>query len=161
MKSADMAKGSFYRYFADQEGLVADLLAPLAEQVTMALDACATALRATPVSSEARAAAFQALVGSLARVLAEQKGQVRLYLQENRAPAVGARRPIIELMKQISRFAIDIAANEPTGPLSPVVALALVGSTERLLLAISRDEHAAETSTLPAALRKVLDAVRP
>ena len=35
-------------------------------------------------------------------------GVVRLYLQENRAPAVGARKPIVELARVISRYAIEI-----------------------------------------------------
>jgi AcrR family transcriptional regulator len=161
MKSADMAKGSFYRYFSDQEGLVADLIAPLAEQVTTALDQCAAQLRAVPVSAESRASAFETLFSALSRVVTEQKGQVRLYLQENRAPGVGARRPIIELMKQISSFAIDIAEHDPSGAHPPVVALALVGSTERLLLALALNETVGEPANFPSALRRVIEAMKP
>src|SRR5262249_23657045 len=104
---AKMAKGSFYRYFDSQAALVAQLLEPVRAKITDALEQCSVALD-TAATRDAQFAAYRQIGEVIGGIFLEQPGVVRLYLQENRAPAVGARKPIVELAGVISRYAIDI-----------------------------------------------------
>lgn len=160
MKSARMAKGSFYRYFVDQAALVADLMEPTRALITEALD---TALADLGVATtrEAQIQAYARVGHVLAALLMEQPGPVRLYLQESRAPAQGARRPIIELSRLVSRYAVDMTrAAQRHGILKPipvvVSALAVVGATERLLLAVLQEEEVGNVLEVPAALTTLI-----
>jgi AcrR family transcriptional regulator len=161
MTSAALAKGSFYRYFTDQQGLVADLIAPMAEQVTTALSTAAARLQAAPGSREAREATFVWLVTALTRAIAEHRGPVQLFLQENHGPSVAPRRPILELMNRIRRLATDLADHETIGRYSPLVVVALVGATERMLLSLVHEPDALEPTVVSTALLKVLEAISP
>lgn len=165
MKAAHMAKGSFYRYYADQTGLVEDLMAPTRELMTRALETCSRELE-TASSPAMMVKAYTRIGDVLATLLMEQPGPVRLFLQESRAPAQGARRPIIELSALVSRYAIEITQTaQRHGILKPipvaVSALTVVGAVERLLLAVLHEEDIGNVLEVPAALTTlILDGLR-
>jgi AcrR family transcriptional regulator len=165
MKAARMAKGSFYRYYADQTALVDDLIAPTRELMTRALETCSRELE-TAKSPETMVKAYTRIGDVLATLLMEQPGPVRLFLQESRAPAQGARRPIIELSARVARYAIEITQiAQGHGVLKPipvaVSALTVVGAAERLLLAVLQEEDIGNVLEVPAALTTlILDGLR-
>ncbi|HEY0880895.1 MAG TPA: helix-turn-helix domain-containing protein [Archangium sp.] len=165
MKAARMAKGSFYRYYADQTALVEDLMMPTRQLMTNALEACSREL-VTASSPEMMVKAYRRIGDVLATLLMEQPGPVRLYLQEARAPAQGARRPIIELASQVARYAIEMTRiAQKHGILKPipeaVSALTVVGAAERLLLAVLHEEDIGNVLEVPAALTTlILDGLR-
>lgn len=156
MKAAAMAKGSFYRYFTDQSALVADLMARTRTLMVEALEGTRRALE-TASTREAQLEAYKRIGEVLAQLLLEQPGQVRLYLQEARAPAVGARAPIIELSKLVTRYALAMTAQaQRHGILKPIPVplstLSVVGATERLLLAVLQGEDIGDLREVPMAL---------
>src|SRR5258705_3875787 len=104
---AKMAKGSFYRYFDDQAALVAELLEPIRAKMTGALEECGKDL-STADTRDAQFKAYRKVGDMVATIFLEWPGVVRLYLQENRAPAVGARKPIVELARVIAQYAIGL-----------------------------------------------------
>lgn len=165
MQAAQMAKGSFYRYYTDQTALVEDLMAPTRELMTRALETCMRELE-TASSREMMIKAYTRIGDVLATLLMEQPGPVRLFLQESRAPAQGARRPIIELSARVSRYAIEITQiAQGHGVLKPipvaVSALTVVGAAERLLLAVLQEEDIGNVLEVPAALTTlILDGLR-
>ncbi len=165
MQAAQMAKGSFYRYYTDQTALVEDLMAPTRELMTRALETCMRELE-TASSREMMIKAYTRIGDVLATLLMEQPGPVRLFLQESRAPAQGARRPIIELSAQVARYAIEMTKTaQKHGILKPipvaVSALTVVGAAERLLLAVLHEEDIGNVLEVPAALTTlILDGLR-
>ncbi|MBL8916070.1 MAG: TetR/AcrR family transcriptional regulator [Archangium sp.] len=165
MKSARMAKGSFYRYYADQTALVDDIMSATTELMTRALEACSRELE-TASTREAMFKAYARIGDVLATLLMEYPGPVRLFLQESRAPAQGARRPIIELSRTVSKYAIEMTKTaQKHGILKPipvaVSALTVVGAAERLLLAVLHDEDIGNVLEVPAALTTlILDGLR-
>ena len=165
MQAAQMAKGSFYRYYADQTALVEDLMTPTRELMTRALGTCMRELE-TASSREMMIKAYARIGEVLATLLMEQPGPVRLFLQESRAPAQGARRPIIELSAQVARYAIEMTKTaQKHGILKPipvaVSALTVVGAAERLLLAVLHEEDIGNVLEVPAALTTlILDGLR-
>ena len=138
VRAAGVAKGSFYRYFSDKESLVAFIMAPISAEVGASLDACERAL-AEATDWPTTVATYQALGFALAPVMLENVEVLRLYLQENRAPAVGARRPVRALTDQIVSRAVALTElAHAQGLLRPeippkVSALAVVGAVERLI----------------------------
>lgn len=165
MRAAQMAKGSFYRYHADQTALVEDLMGATKALLTGALKTCSRELQ-TAASREAMIEAYSRIGEVLVTLLMEQPGPVRLFLQESRAPAQGARRPIIELSQEVSRYAIEMTQTaQRHGILKPipvaVSALTVVGATERLLLAVLQEEDIGNVLEVPAALTTlILDGLR-
>jgi AcrR family transcriptional regulator len=156
MKAAQMAKGSFYRYFSDQAALMEELMAPLRARMAEALEVCATELADNP-SRDAQTAVFQRIAAILGGLMTEFPGEVRLYLQECRAPGVGARRPIVELAKRVTNTAIDITARAQQSGLAKsgnpaVAALTVVGAVERLLLALLLKEDVGDDAAVPPVL---------
>lgn len=165
MQAAQMAKGSFYRYYTDQTALVEDLMTPTRELMTRALETCMRELE-TASSREMMIKAYTRIGDVLATLLMEQPGPVRLFLQESRAPAQGARRPIIELSAQVARYSIEMTKTaQKHGILKPipvaVSALTVVGAAERLLLAVLHEEDIGNVLEVPAALTTlILDGLR-
>ena len=105
--------------------------------------------------------------GLLARVVAAAaKGPARLYLQESRGPAVGARTKIVEMSRVVVKHAIDITRKAHTHgllrPIRPEVsALSVVGAVERLLLAVLTEEDVGNPLEIPDALTTIiLDGLR-
>ena len=85
---------------------------------------------------------FERIGDVLATLLMEYPGPVRLFLQESRAPAQGARRPIIDLSKTVSRYAIEMTKTaQKHGILKPipvaVSALTVVAKASLFSLAIA------------------------
>jgi AcrR family transcriptional regulator len=160
MKASQMAKGSFYRYFTDQAGLMEELMLPLKARMAEALEICAADLAGT-ANREAQTATYQRIALILSGLLTECPGQVRLYLQECRAPGVGARRPIVELAKRVTVAAIDITAQaQQAGLAKPgnpaIAALTVVGAVERLLFALLHNEDIGDHAAVPPVLMATL-----
>jgi AcrR family transcriptional regulator len=159
-QKSKMAKGSFYRYFDTQEALVAELLEPTRAQMTEALEHCAREL-STASTRELQFLAYRRVGDMVSTLLLTHPGVVRLYLQECRAPAVGARKPVVELSRVISKFAIDITRKaQAHGILRPipvaVSALAVVGASERLLLGVLLEEPLGNPLDIPEALTSLI-----
>lgn len=165
MQAAQMAKGSFYRYYADQAALVADLMEPTRALMIGALESCSRELEAAS-SREMMIKAYARIGDVLVTLLMEQPGPVRLFLQESRAPAQGARKVIIALSAQVSRYAIEMTKTaQRHGILKDipvaVSALTVVGAAERLLLAVLHEEDIGNVLEVPAALTTlILDGLR-
>lgn len=160
MRASQMAKGSFYRYFADQVGLMEELMLPLQARMADALEICAAELAGSS-SRQAQAATFQKIAVILSTLLTECPGQVRLYLQECRAPGIGARRPIVELAKRVTTAAIDITARAQQVGLTnsgnpAVAALTVVGAVERLVFALLHNEDIGDHAAVPPVLMATL-----
>lgn len=164
-QAAGVAKGTFYRYFDDKAALVDALLKPVAGELLEGMEACGRAL-AGARDVEAMFEAYRAVAAVIASALLQYPGVVRLYLQESRGPAVGARRKVAELSRQVARHAVDITEKAHTHgllrPIRPAVSgLAVVGAVERLLLAVLSEEDIGNPLELPDALTTlVLDGLR-
>lgn len=165
-RSAGVAKGSFYRYFKDKSDLVDALLEPLSREVLTAFENCDQALRRA--SDANLTGAYLALAQDLTRILAERRDFVRLYLQENRGPGVGARAPIARLSARITESAFRLTQVAHNAGLlfsvhPRVTALSVVGATERLLHAHLSGEDVGdnEASIAMALITMVLEGMRP
>lgn len=160
-QAAGVAKGSFYRYFDDQAALVEALVAPVR---TLMLDAMAEvdAVLETAKDRRLQFDAYKKIGSVLATLLMEHPGTVKLYLQECRAPAVGARKPLVELSQAIAKNAITMTVRaQQLGifkPFPPAVsALTVVGATERLILGVLQEEAAlGNPLEIPSALVKLI-----
>ncbi len=165
-QAAGVAKGTFYRYFEDKAALVDALLEPVRRELLQGLVACGEALEAAR-DVEAMFEAYRAVAAVIASAIVQHPGVVRLYLQECRGPAAGARVKLVEVARLISRHAVDITHKAHTHgllrPIRPAVSgLAVVGAVERLLLAVlSEEEDVGNPLELPDALTTlVLDGLR-
>ncbi|MBU8895445.1 TetR/AcrR family transcriptional regulator [Corallococcus sp. H22C18031201] len=166
-QAAGVAKGTFYRYFEDKAALVDALLAPVREALLEGLEVCGRALVAAR-DVETMFEAYRAMAAVIAGALLQYPSVVRLYLQECRGPAVGARQKVVALARQVAHHAVDITQKAHTHgllrPIRPAVsALAVVGAVERLLLAVLSEEDAGLGNPLeiPDALTTlVLDGLR-
>jgi AcrR family transcriptional regulator len=135
-KAAGTAKGNFYRYFTDKNELVESILEPVAHSMREAMDRCEQELEKAH-DDTSLFAAYQALALALTPVIFTEKEAVRLYLQESRAPAVGARAPIRELADEVRERAIDLTEFAVDHgllriPDPRISALAVVGAVEQL-----------------------------
>jgi AcrR family transcriptional regulator len=163
--AAKTAKGSFYRYFDSQEALVDALVEPVRTLVSEALSQCSDELE-TASTREAMFKAYRKVGDVVASLMMEHPGMVRLYLQESRAPGIGARKPIIALSNLVSKYAIEITVKaQKHGILkpipAPVSALAVVGAAERLLAGIFLDEPLGNPLEIPELLTTlILDGLR-
>lgn len=164
-QAAGVAKGTFYRYFEDQTALVDALLAPARSVLVDGMEACGRALAAAR-DVEAMFDAYRAMAAVIASALLQYPDVVRLYLQECRGPAVGARIKVVEMARLLSRHAVDITEKSHTygllRPIRPAVSgLAVVGAVERLLLAVLSGEDIGNPLEVPDALTTlVLDGLR-
>ena len=155
-QAAGVAKGSFYRYFKDQEALVEALVLPTRTVMLEAFDEVGKAL-SKAVDREKQFSMYRRIGGVLATLLMEHPGVVRLYLQESRAPAVGARRPLVKLSDDIVKIAIELTKQAqrlhifkdfPPG----VSALTVVGASEKLILGVLLDQELGNPLEIPQAL---------
>jgi AcrR family transcriptional regulator len=164
-QATGVAKGTFYNYFDDKEALVEELIAPVRAELLAGLNACGKALMAAR-SAESMADAYRALGATLAGAILTHAGVVRLYLQESRGPAIGARAHIVAFSKLLAKHAIDLTEKAHTHgllrPVKPIVsALTVVGAVERLLHAVLLEEDIGNPLEIPDILTGiVLDGLR-
>jgi AcrR family transcriptional regulator len=167
VQEAGVAKGSFYRYFENQEALVVAIMEPLREAVRQAIRAGADSLEAgiDPSALQGRWLMLAAKIGSA--IFGHQK-VARLYLQESRGPAIGARRPIAELVDELTQGATLLTNLAQEHGLSrsglhpQVSSLIVVGAVEHLLCAFLRGEDLGDPAKIPSTLISIiLDGVRP
>ena len=135
-REAGLSKGSFYRYFEDKEELVSELVRPMGERLIAAFEVCRESLAGDAPDFSA----YYGIGAEVEAMVRDQPDVARLYLQETRAPAVGARRPVAEVAKLIARFSIELTelaqAQGILRKVTPAVsALAVIGAGERLLQA--------------------------
>lgn len=137
-REAQIAKGSFYRYFEDKTELVEAIFAPMGSVLRSALQRCEEALSAAK-DRDSLVAAYQGLARDLIPVALGHLDEVKLYLHENRAPAQGARGPIRALALDVEARAVrltEIAVRKGLlrVPDPRISALAVVGAIEQLAL---------------------------
>lgn len=137
---AGVAKGSFYRYFPDKTALVEAIVAPLRETFMAAMDATEESVRAARDQGELTRA-YEGLALGLVPVALLYPEGVRLYLQESRAPGVGARAPLRRLSEEIEVRAVRLTDSAVDHGLlrvedPRVSAFAVVGAIEHLVLAV-------------------------
>ena len=165
-RAAKAAKGSFYRYFASKDALVASIVAPAATDVDRALARCADRL-ATAVDRGSLFGAYQELALALVPLALYRLDVMRLYLQESRGPAVGARIPLVALSTRIDEGAIRLTTIAVEHGLLDVAdprisALAVVGAIERLAFSMLNGQLDASPVDIVATLiRMVLDGIAP
>ena len=163
---AGMAKGGFYRYFESKEQLVEVLIEPAAQLVDRAFETCGESLEVATGKVD-MLVAYAVLGAALAEVLLRHRDVLRLYLQENRGPATGARRPISALAARMADEAVALTETARRhGLIRPfparVSALTVVGAVERLILATLNDEGIEDPTTLAFHLSSlILDGLVP
>lgn len=155
-QAAEVAKGSFYRYFEDKDALITYLLAPVGNDVLAALDACGKALEDV-TTAEAMFAAYRVLGEGLAATILGHMDVVRLYLQESRGAPVGARAKVVELSESIAKSAIEVTRKAHKHgvlrPIHPAVSgLAVVGAMERIMVGLLNGEDIGNPLEIPEAL---------
>jgi AcrR family transcriptional regulator len=163
---AKIPKGSFYRYFSGKEELVETLFDPLATELRSIVGLTEQALTDTD-SPAALNRVYVELAALLTRLLASNLDLLRLYLQENRGPNVGARRPILKLAGEVDEIAFSLSRIARAHGLLrsdydlKVGALTSLGAVERLIFSYVRGDSMAEPAAVSADLiRVILDGVR-
>ncbi len=161
VEKAAMAKGSFYRYAADKEDVVEQILAPVIGEVTAALDRCEHQLRTG--RPEDIAAIYLVLARELSQVVARYATRVLLYLQEARAPQRAAPPAIQQLadtltsrtiaLTEIARDHGLIRAVDPQ-----ISALTVLGAIDAILFANLRQRRAPNAAP-PQVIAELVDIV--
>lgn len=160
-QAAGMAKGSFYRYFDDKTALVDHLFEATRDEIVQAMEACGRTLEHETDRTK-MVAAWRALGEALTSVVFSHVGAVRLYLQESRGPASGARTPVVSLSDMIGRYAIELTRKAHRHGLlrksihPAVSALAVVGAVERLLTALFAGEEIGNPLEVPKSLTTLI-----
>jgi len=164
-RGARMAKAGFYRYFKDKAALVEALFEPVFQRFEKALLTCSKALE-TADDRTAMFEAYREVGGTIALLVIEYPGQLRLYLQESRGAAGESQKKVVEFAARVSAFAVEITKKAHRhGILRPihatVSAYAVVGAAERLLLAVLKDEDVGNPLEIPEQLTSlILDGLR-
>jgi AcrR family transcriptional regulator len=165
-RAAGVAKGTFYRYFADKDALVVALFAPLERAFAVALARCEAGIAA---------AADRATIGrvyeeiglALGMLVVAHQREIRLYLQERRGPAAGARAAIAALAASLEAQTERLTTRARERGLLRVFpprisALAVIGAAEQLLFALLSGTDLGDPSTVPALVTSlVMDGLRP
>lgn len=163
-RAAKAAKGSFYRYFSSKDALVLAIVSPAAADVDAALARCEARL-GEATDRGTLFAAYQELALALVPLALHRLDVVRLYLQESRGAATGARAPLVELGVRIDQGAIRLTTIAVERGLLDVAdprisALAVVGAIERLAFNVLSGRLDAQPVDIVATLiRLVLDGI--
>lgn len=164
-REANVAKGSFYRYFHDKEDLVRAAFLPARERVLSAFERAERKL-AEATGPDLVRRAYMRLGRELAAALMNEPEITRLYLQESRAPSVHARVPVRELERDIAAAALRLSELAATHGLlrrvhPQVSTLAVIGATERMLHAFFLgDLKLKPTEAIQGIVSIVLDGMR-
>ncbi len=164
-KAAGVAKGSFYRYFEDKASLVDALLSPLEAEMEAAMQRCEERLGCAGGADELHAA-YAGLARELAALLFASPDVVKLYLQEARAPADGARAPIRRIRDGVMGHALSLTETAHRRGLLEdvpprVTAVAVVGAVEGMIIAFFDGYDLGDPVTATDALiTMVLDGIR-
>lgn len=162
---ANTAKGSFYRYFTDKTALVAYLYEPLATHLDTAFIQCAESLSSAHTRLD-MIRVYRVLGGEIAKVVLQHGELVLLYLQECRAPSMGARAPVAAIAVNIAKHARLITEIAHTQKLlrdipPSVSSLTVIGAVERLLFAVLKGEEVGDPLEIPRLLTSlILDGLR-
>lgn len=143
-KASKMAKGNFYRYFDDKRALIDSLLHEPAGSVRRTMRLCAVALAKAKNDAEL-AAAYTELAAGLAMTAMQHLDVMRLYLQENRAPATAETAGLGALADELNAGAIQLTEVAVEHGLlrvknASVSGLAVVGAVEQLAISMFRGE---------------------
>ena len=157
---AGVPKGSFYRYFSDKRELAESILAPLSERVGAAMARCAEGIESATGPGD-MPAVYTRLAQELGAAVIGHPREVKLYLQECRAPAVGARAPVRKFADAVARQAIELSnVARDHGLLRDsdprVGALTVVGAAEQLLFAYHNGVDLGPPERIPATLVSVI-----
>ena len=163
---AGVAKGSFYRYVSDIEELVATMLEPLQGALRDAIGRAAAEL-AEAKDAETLTGTYRRLAAELAASAMAHPRLVAIYLQEARAPGIGARRPIRALAEEIERGAVELTRAARTHGLLRsdydlrVGALAAIGAAERIMFSyLKGDSPGDPQDVIDSLVSVILDGVR-
>ena len=164
-REANVAKGSFYRYFHDKEDLVRAAFLPARGRMLSAFERAERKLREA-TGPERVVRAYARLGRELAAALMNEPEVTRLYLQESRAPSVHARVPVRELEREIAAAALRLSELATSHGLlrrahPQVSTLAVIGATERVLHAyFSGDLKLEPTAAIQGLVSIVLAGMR-
>ncbi len=164
-KRAGIAKGGFYRYFEDKAELVRAIVEPTAGEFRTAMRRCALALGKAEGAAELTAAYLE-LAASVTITAFRNKDAVRLYLQEHRAPTLGAREALRRLALELERGAVHLTEEAVAHGLIQVEdprvsALAVIGAAEQLALVVFRGDLDAPPDRIARVLvAMVLEGIR-
>jgi AcrR family transcriptional regulator len=159
-----ISKGSFYRYFDGKPQLVEALFASMSDAVSRSLQHAGEMLKKA-TDHEELLSAYRQLGQELLALLLPEPRLLRLYLQECRGPAEGARVPVRLLAERIATSALDLTqeahARGLLQELPPrVIAPAVIGAVESLLFRFLEGADLGEPAAAADALiRMVLDGI--
>lgn len=159
-RAADVAKGSFYRYFPSKEALVRELLADTRSRVISAFEHAEQQLGKAANEAELNRA-YLRLGRELLVALLGAPNVTRLYLQESRAPGVHARAPVRELEREVAALSLRVTeaafAHGLLRKTPPQIStLTVIGAAEKLLTAYFEGSLQIEPS---AAVQGLVDLV--
>jgi len=142
-KEAGTAKGNFYRYATDKRDLVDAIILPMATSFDDAFERCEMSTASARTTGELTSA-YMRLAMDLFQAITREPDVALLYLQEARAPAIGARAPITTFERRVTERAVALTEHAHKHGLlrkvpPSVSALAVIGAVERLLVAQLRD----------------------
>jgi AcrR family transcriptional regulator len=160
------AKGSFYRYYDDKRDIVAALLEPMRAQLFEVFDRIEGAIDAARTPAELMET-YQLLALSISGVIFSNQRLTLLYLQESRAPGMGARQPVVDLADAMKKAALRLTNSAHKHALlrkldPRMTSLGVLGAAEQLLFELFRDDSLGEPLKIAEVLiSMVLDGLRP
>jgi hypothetical protein len=136
------------------------LFAPLTTLLRDAMIKC-TSAAAHAKSADDLSVPYLELAATFAKAVETHPDLMRLYLQESRAPATGARRPVRELSDEIAARALALGMEARKHDLfrdldQRIVTVLIVGAAERLLYEQLTKRHLGDLSEVASALVSVV-----
>lgn len=141
---ADIAKGSFYRYFDDKATVLQSMIEPVTIAFSEVADRCDEQVRTAKTEDEL-IVAYQLLAFELSAVCLRHRHVVSFYLREARSAGSEDRAPLRDLRLLIDDAAVRLTETAMSHGLirvsdPRVSAYAVVGAVEHLLLHYFSDE---------------------
>lgn len=166
VRTAGIAKGSFYRYFKDKADLVEAIFSPYLEAMDATFARCNEVLKGAR-DREELFAVYRLLAESLAEMVFQNVDIFVLYLQENRAPPVGARAMVRRLAELIDTRSIELTELAQSEGLLRLVepritARAVVGAVEKLMFGVLHREDLGDPTEIPeVVITMMVNGLRP